>query len=357
MASIVSQDLNAVISSTDESSGSDFPIGSNAIKRRIFIGPLPERVIAHAESRPKRAKPNIGSVFSLTSDVPVDQAGHNVDKSEEVTRVLRDNAYKFFLHHGGKPDDWKEGEEADMIDELVQRWKTSEWGQLWGRRHRQQQNEPQSSAPNGWFGTSFEVGTLLGVDVIQIQGHLNSLAVRSRAPGASSMQRDNAAPLTTDQGTSAIQTFATPLTNTTQIDTDVTSSASINNQALQDVLVPATSRDSLLPSRTEGLATTPSQSGSQRIDPTPGIHIDPPLKAHEKGKAKVHYADTAMEAGLTTPGSVPPEEALGGTLVPNVSLAATVAPEAMTSPTPSEFRWGDIVLRGESSFYLLARNE
>lgn len=343
---VVPQDPNAVISSTEESSGSDFPIGSNAIKRRMFIGPMPERVIAHAESRPKRAKLNIGSVFSLTSDVP---AGHNVDKSEEVTRILRDNAYKFFLHHGGKPDDWKEGEEADMIDELVQRWKASEWGQLWGRRHHQQQSEPQGSAPNGWFGTSFEVGTLLGVDVIQTQGHLDSLAVRSRAQGTSIPS----SPLTIDQEISAVQ-------NPTKIDTDVTSSASINNQDLQDILVPVTSRDANGEHLTEELATGPSQSESQRIEPskypTPSIHIDPPPKAHEKGKAKVHYVDTATtstEAGLTT-GPVPPEETLGGTVYRNVSLAATVAPEALTSPTPSEFRWGDIVLRGVSSFHLFA---
>ena len=45
----------------------------------------------------------------------------------EVTCVLKDNAFKFFLHGGGKADDWREGEEQDLIDEFFVNGK----GRLW----------------------------------------------------------------------------------------------------------------------------------------------------------------------------------------------------------------------------------
>lgn len=318
----------------------------NTIQRRIFIGPMPESVIAYNEGhgQSRRAKLTISSMFSLSA--VTDQQHFRGDRNEELTRLLKDNAFNFFLREGGNADDWREEEEQDLVDELIQRWENSEWGQLWRRRH-QRQNETHSNAtPDRWFGTSFEVGTLLGVDILQSQGHLNAFSPRSGAtasgglhPPTTAFETFITAPSTVPQETAAsahvpeIANDATPVSSMTPL--PIISLADERHKYQSEILL----RPSMQTDRPKFLSETHQFMGNV------------------KGKAKVHYSNISEDNGPPTPGPAPPEEVLErtkATVDPNTSLAATIVPDSLSSPTPSEFLWGDIVLRGDyfsQSFY------
>jgi len=307
---------------------------------RIFIGPMPESVLARIEGQSRRSKLTIGSMFSLNADA--DQQ-HRGDRSEEVTRLLKDNAFNIFLHDGGNADDWREGEEQDMVDELVQRWEDSEWGQLWRRRH-QRQSETQPSATNRWFGTSFEVGTLLGVDILQSQGHLNTSSTLSGAVASG------------DSPTTAFGTAPSTIPQGPEIAGSAHFQEEMNYPVSSTPLLPVTALT------TERNPLHKAQSDSILLN-RPSVQNDGPKfpselsagqssKADLKGKAKVHYTNTLDNLGPSTPGPAPPEDVLErtkATVDPNTSLAATIVPDSPSSPTSSEFRWGDVVLRGDFS--------
>jgi len=362
MASIVvpegPQDLNDSLALTDAGPSSDLPSG-NDVQRRIFIGPMPERVIAQAvDNQPKRAKLNIGSVFSLNQDNTGRTSG---DNSEEVTRVLKDNAFEFFLHHGGNAEDWREDEEQDMIDELVRKWKKSDWGQLWERRH-QGQREAQNTSSNQWFGTSFEVGNLLGLDIMKSQRHLSAFTVQSTASKGTA-EADNP---DSDEQLGGFSTF--PATQVSQIDGDIPNPGSLNGaEEPGDGGFTPTSKTNLIPSGRyapdQPDNTSNPKPSSDRLsiplqdNATSELDSDQRLTAEDKRKAKVHYT-VEPEGGLDTiPGPAAPEEVLErtkATVDRNTSLAATI--DTLKSPTPSEFSWGDVVLRGDWFLYVSKQN-
>lgn len=330
------QELNDILALPDVDPGTDSPSGS-AVEHRIFIGPMRESVLAQKiDNQTKRAKLNIGSVFSLNQE----NIARRDDKSEEVSRILKDNAFKFFLHYGGNANDWNEDEEHDLIPELVHRWKGSEWGQFWERRH---QTELQSAVSNKWFGTSFEVGTLLGVGITQSQRHLvqsspsplETEVVASETGGDEELAR-------------ALSTF--PATNISHINADDSHPRLTNSGEEGYGIATPTSGTSLIPFDRPGNALNPESSSDvsnlPKLDKiaSPRLGSKRLLRAVENSKAKVHYLD---EDTIHVP--MPLEEVLEGTKTtvdPNTHLAVTFLPDNIKSPTPSEFSLGDIVLRG-----------
>ena len=79
---------------------------------------MPERIITQTlESQSKQTKLNI--VFSLNQE----NISHSTQDSEEIICVLKNNAFKFFLYHSRKADNWKEDKEQNLIDKLVHQWK------------------------------------------------------------------------------------------------------------------------------------------------------------------------------------------------------------------------------------------
>jgi hypothetical protein len=327
MASInIPQGLNDILALTDVHPSNDSPSG-NAPLRRIFIGPMPERVIAQTvDGQHKRAAAglSIGSVFSLSQENAGRSSG---DKTEEVTRVLRDNAFRFFLHDGGKADEWREDEEQeqDLVDELVRRWKRSEWGRLWERR---QQGEPAlgGGVPDKWFGASFEVGALLGVNVIHSSRHLDAFAV----PLSSSPKETGV--VTVEAGD--------PASSISRSDTD---DGGVNGGE-EGTLI---SREGLNPSFGDSSNPKRSADFSQADNSTfPGPDSDRRWSTEVKGKAKVHYMEPEDGVLDDVSGPAAPEDMPERTKAANTSLAPS-ALDTLKSPTPSEFSWGDIVLRGD----------
>ena len=122
--------------------------------RRRFIGPMPESVFSsevptNRQTKKKRGWFSSSSRASTTSQEDDDQC---------LRDVIKVHAYEFFKGHGGKDEDWGEQEEKSVREEMLRRWRQSEWGKL--RRAK------EGSTKNRWVGTSFDVGTFLGVNVL-----------------------------------------------------------------------------------------------------------------------------------------------------------------------------------------------
>ncbi|KAF8809576.1 hypothetical protein BYT27DRAFT_7094201 [Phlegmacium glaucopus] len=318
-------------------------VTGETLQRRIFIGPMPERVIAQTEAtQHKRSQLTIGSVFSLTQQ-PSDNI-HNTDKIEEVSRLLKEQAFHFFLHEGGKPEDWDEEQEQHLTDELVQRWKSSEWGQLWTRRHHRKK-ESQSIGGHQWFGTSFEVGTLMGVNVLQGKEHIVNLSAPC-IPARAEIDESSNNPLEANKSRFHV------------VSTGASSTSQVGGDALKSIpsveMTPTTSRTALLPPHRSDVMLPANESLSPsnnrqvasdtNISRASAISDNEPL-SNTKGKAKAVRYSEHPDPGFSSPNPVPHEEVLArtkSTTDVNTSLAASLAPQG---PISSDVRWGDVILR------------
>ena len=303
---------------------------------------MPEKVIAQTEAtQHKRSQFTFGSVFSLSQEQPDNT--HNIDKiEEEVSRIVKEHPFHFFLQEGGRAEDWNVEEEQHITDELVERWKSSEWGQLWTRRHHRKK-EPHSAGDYHWFGTSFEVGTLMGVNVLQGKEHVTNLAARCNAARDKIDDRSNNL-LGTD--TSQLYVASTNEPSTSRISGDaLDSTLSVEVTSME---TPVTSRTTLLPPRQSDTMSLKDESLSPNNDleirPTMSTNISrdsAQLLSIGKGKGKeVRYSDHPGP-GLSTPSAVPPEDMLKrtkSTVDSSASSAFSIAVQGLT--------WGDVILRG-----------
>ncbi|KAF9565683.1 hypothetical protein CPC08DRAFT_629344 [Agrocybe pediades] len=315
--------------------------------QRIFIGPMPEKVVSHHELQGKKKKITIGSVLSLGFDadddatIPVGRG----DKTEDVSRVLKENALRFFLHRGGDIADWGEEAERHMLNEMMNHWKESDWGQLWHRRHHRRKRDSRTESQ--WFGKSFEVGNLLGLNFMEEHGHLSD---RSRLL-PSNREPEPVVP----RDATLISNMSMYPTSTTGLQTFVTANSEFA-QVIPSIpnahTAPADSATQAY-TYTASLSTASSQTGllqKQRDDAIEGYAATQPslrlplVSSSAKGKAKVQFSETnARQSDPREP--VPAEEVLSrtkNTVDANTSMAATVTP--VENPEP-EFRWGDIVLK------------
>ncbi|KAJ7505417.1 Pleckstrin homology domain-containing protein [Mycena galericulata] len=161
--------------------------------RRVFIGPMPEKVVTQADTA--RAKKSRFRIRSSSTD----------DGDEDISQVIKDHAFAFFIQEGGNEDEWEETREQNVREEMLRRWRETEWGAIWSRR--KQDKEPKQA--KRWIGASFEVGNILGVNILdaepaesirdRMSNRSNRSARSSRRPGASSSNL----PLSTDEQAAA----------------------------------------------------------------------------------------------------------------------------------------------------------
>uniref|UniRef100_A0A8H7Y0N6 Uncharacterized protein n=1 Tax=Psilocybe cubensis TaxID=181762 RepID=A0A8H7Y0N6_PSICU len=336
------------------------PVGStpNDFHRRIFIGPMPEKVIAHTEGQGKKAKLTVGSVLSFSFD---NQNEHTkADKTEEVTQILKENAFRFFVHHGGNPDEWDDEEEQNLIEHMSKLWKESDWGQIWSRRHHRRKHDPQG-ANSRWFGKSFEVGSLLGMNVMHDADHIVNKSLKTGSERVSSKRShshvdpDGHSTSAARSTTSGMETFSTPRSSFMALpESDGVQPKESGSPVLNEATEAGSSTSSrtglLLKTRAE---TTNSGTPQRTIEIIPQSEVQQSSLVDPKGKARmVHYnEDTDGLTPTPTPasGPVPPETVLQrtkDTVDPNTSLAATLAREP-TSGSSEDLIWGDVVLRGD----------
>lgn len=244
--------------------------------RRIFIGPLPEKVVTQQEQLQSRA-------------------------NSFVTEAIKHNAFHLFISRGGRQEDWRETDEQNIVNEMMSRWQDSEWGRFWRRR---KENKHPKAQVTRWVGGTFEVGTVVeGVNLLQVP----SCIMGDGTP---------ASPFA-DEGT-----FITAHTDFSPRHSLGTSSKlpSVFNQNTSDS--PSSSTALLRPSlgrrqdaqpskaRSEPLrrpiVTLPSSFGAR----SDTHHLLKPLRRN-KGKAKaVHYADLVGSSVDVEPPPAPPKDVL-----------------------------------------------
>ncbi|TFK28020.1 hypothetical protein FA15DRAFT_678662 [Coprinopsis marcescibilis] len=319
------------------------------IARRVFVGPMPEKAILHMEREIKRMNITTGAI---TLQQLEDPGPHDV---EDVARMLRKQArrlvkkrHRFRRRDSGETrssmNDRSEGEETDeedwgeeeqnTVDELAQKWRESEWGQAWSRRHAHKHDSRQHASH--WVGGSFEIGCLLDVNVL----HPNHPPAK---PPAGGQERVPEITLTRPEELTAVQGHSSS-----------SPSVSIRNQDETSITgSPTDSRAGLLPSLLHHPA---SDSGvAQLHKPSPLVAVtrqtfsETAINAKALGKQRqVHYEDTSpveLAPSVRPPPSVPPIEVLERTesqMEPTTSHCAMVTPGTPTTP---DFQWGEVVMR------------
>ncbi|KAJ7156013.1 Pleckstrin homology domain-containing protein [Mycena crocata] len=271
------------------------------VPRRVFVGPMPERVVGIQAERKKRRF----------------RVGSTDDGDENISRIIKDHAFAFFIQQGGHEEDWEETREQSVREEMLRRWRESEWGAIWGRR--KQSKEPKQA--KRWIGGSFEVGDILGVNILQepaaasFRERLSNSARSTRSSRRPNASSSSHLPLSTGK-------HPPPLEATTSF---------FASDAGASILRPTMSAE-------DAGRRVQSDFG---VRPTLELSI-PPVKSDSHivvGKQRVHYAQSPIRE---EPSPAPPSEVLERT---SSELPATSA-EAMTEPAPHRHvPWGEVFMR------------
>ena len=301
--------------------------------RRRFIGPMPETVFAsevpaNRQTRKKRGWFSSSSRASATSQEDEDQC---------LRDVIKVHAYEFFKGHGGKDEDWGEQEEKSVREEMLRRWRQSEWGKL--RRAK------EGGTKNRWVGTSFDIGTFLGVNVLD-KDTLTTSPTSSppRSPAKSTH------PISIDTGTESVagETFVTAPDQLSP------RPPARKNGVASGTLTDLQNPSSYFPLPTPSEEQTPGdflQGSSGVMDRlhAPDVsslahsnatadHVITPSQTKGKGK-QVHYEDEVRDDGPTSPSEV---LARSGPEVAETSAGAVEA--ARVDSMPEE---DGVIMRGQ----------
>jgi hypothetical protein len=332
------------LSAGQPNSGNVKPDGTPAaihLNRRIFIGPMPEKLVSQTEAYAHKHRHR--GVFLGRSQTDEDDS---TERHTNVSQIIKDHAYRRFMSEGGRAEDWDEDEERGRSEELLRRWRESEWGTIWHGRHRQRHGEPQDSTPSRWVGGSFEVGNLLGVNVM---GDPSMVFVPSQEEEPildASKHPEN------QQPRSSVGLASTKDILVTAPPQPQFSPTSPKMAADQHSPSSTTSRTGLLQSQKSAMKK-PSLLNLGRpraLEPSPSQGTSS-SKSGSKGKKKVHYNERVGEHLI--PGPVSPTEVLGRTST-TVEPTTSAAASNQSSPglPPQEIAWGDVVLRGKSRLML-----
>ncbi|KAK0464663.1 guanine nucleotide exchange factor [Desarmillaria tabescens] len=269
------------------------------VHRRVFIGPMPEKL--------------------LSGEATTDQ-----DEERNLSQLVKNTAYRFFLLGGGNPDEWGESNESSVREEMLSKWRESEWGAIWNRKLAASSTVPDQK----WVGSSFEVGSFLGVNVLESMEAVAS--ARSSRKGMSDVHL----PLILEDEAEQLPSSALPVGDST---------ASANETFLENGTASGSSDgDNHSTSSATALLGRPNASRNRTssskahtdVIPRPIIKM-PSNKS--KGKQKVHYAEP-------TRNPVAPEEVLERCeqAVEETSAGAMATAAANAD---SDAEWGDVVMR------------
>ncbi|KAJ7254353.1 Pleckstrin homology domain-containing protein [Mycena haematopus] len=285
------------------------------LHKRVFVGPMPEKIVALSDSAARKSKKRRLRLGSSNDD---DEDGH-------LSRIIsREHAFAFFIQQGGNEEDWEEAREQSVREEMLRRWRETEWGAIWGRR-RQKKDPKQAS--KRWIGGSFEVGDILGVNILEepaesIRERMSNRSARSasRRPDASSSHL----PLLLDD---AASTFYTPGQGTSFFVADPSSSI-------------------LRPTLSVGTADDEGRRVQSDLGPRPTLEISTPQVKSDShiaviGKEReraVHYAESPVREEASP---APPSEVLER----SPSQLPDTSAEAMSTPDPPKRLPGGVVMR------------
>lgn len=342
--------------------------------RRVFIGPMPEKVLSQTEAQVRKnlQRGKRPWFYRSRASVDGDEADH-----DSLSGVIQDHAFQFFLSQGGKEEDWGENEEESVRQEMLRRWKDSEWGSIWKRRKRKV-HEPTSH----WVGGSFEIGNFLGVNILDEAHTGDSRHSTSSKRPSSSIRPDSSCKPGSSVGSGPYTTQTLPVVLTPAASTVITDPSQLKPTQSNTVpllstvsapgpsalLLPENDRTTIASRRPISDSSTtpllgpdsgqapPSKARSEMLRrPTISLSTHSPRNdadengisaptskrsAFIRGKGKtVHYKDPATESFPPAP----PAEVLArtGNAVQESSAGVTEA-----AVLRDEMVWGDIVMRG-----------
>lgn len=305
--------------------------------RRVFIGPLPERVVSQTEAHAHKHHHKRIFLGATRESSP--------DTQTDVSQVIKDHAFHFFVREGGKTEDWDAEQERSRTEELLQRWRNSEWGAIWHRRHQQRHGGLPGTTTSRWVGGSFEVGHLLGVNILD-----EPAAVEPTSHEEDLLLDIPEHPVDSETGRRDAFTISRHSSSTVPSQSHP-EPVSVSPETAAGTSPSPTSGTGLLASPT---AVVQSPSAEIRW---PGI-LEPSTSQTSSGKLKgkgekhVRYSEV-----LEVPGPAPPTEVLGrtsGTLDATTSAAASL--QSSPGIPPQDLAWGGVVLRGVPSYVYLRQS-
>ncbi|KAF9013461.1 Pleckstrin homology domain-containing protein [Cyathus striatus] len=297
--------------------------------RRIFIGPMPEKILTYTEQQAPKHK-------AASSIISSHHGGQEDDMDTKMKHIFKDHAYRFFLKQGGRPQDWGEEEERSTVRDMLERWKVSEWGQLLTHRN----HKKNTYQPSQWVGESFEVGSFLGINVLEgEQCHHSS----SGLPKTENLKHQPPPPSTT-----GMESFITVPSHPVTLLTHKNGHVTDERVSVAAVSTPATSRTALL--GPDHLADTSVAMGSASSRPLKKASVTIQNLGSVKGKGRAmpdapqdNTLDSAEEPAPSEPTKV--LERTPGLNLPNNTSAAAEHSVSISPVISSVSGWGDVVLR------------
>ncbi|KAF5369386.1 hypothetical protein D9758_002548 [Tetrapyrgos nigripes] len=323
--------------------------GPSHILKRFFLGPMPDSVLQREARQTAKRKSRLFPFSNDSSD------------SDEVSRVMKNYALRFFLNEGGREEEWGEQEEQGARERMLERWRESEWGQLISRNKNDKKDLKR--AATRWVGSSFEVGNIVGVNIFVEAEAMSRVSSRVSACSSPYLPMDSA----------AVQVIHNITTNGTGSDVPDPTETFVTAPCVPEVIA-APTIDQRQVSADEGEAGPSSASSSTallrpplslRVGSSPnGARSEPaipprksniripsfaksdvvPSKAKDKGKKAVRY-DLTPVSHSPSPSPVPasPADVLERTEsgILNTSAGA-MSTGAFASDHPET---GDVILR------------
>ncbi|KAI5829238.1 hypothetical protein K523DRAFT_41834 [Schizophyllum commune Tattone D] len=262
---------------------------------RYFIGPLPDKIVSETETRLERSR------FRTFLRLP--GSSEDDGSADAVSELVRDQAFNIYIREGGREENWGEDREDTVVDDLMRRWRDSEWARALSRRKGQAQAQR-------WVGTSFEVGNFLGSNVLAERMYsrsTRSLVSTPGRPSVSSPPQEPASPTTGQQSY-----FTAHTTNPTRRPSD-------GESFFSTALANDEDTSSTTPSNTKHPDNPPYRPRPHALSLQP--HTDTPLKSiislpslaihsdsavntpsapRTPNKRVVHYADSPVKSPKAT---------------------------------------------------------
>jgi hypothetical protein len=343
---------------------------------RLFIGPLPERLLLNAQRSVAKHVKGPRRLFAFNQSRPSPS-----DSDEPIEELINHYAYAFHLKLGGSEGDWNEEQENRVKYEMSRRWRESPWGRLW--RGRKDSPNARWVLPND--AGSFQVGDFLGLDMYAAEPASRSPRLAAVPIGGSPTEEGPSTSRRTPfdaPSTTAGDTFVTARSHTSPEPEPGVLPQSLENSPVSSNDVPA---DNSTTSLIRAVPDADRRPGRYRTHtgPTDGVSgLKPALKARALSSAK---SDGAVNGPTDTPRSsvrgkgkekkvvvclphdpsppAPPGEVLqrsGGEMQGTSAAAAEELQAATTSSAPSldvPDEYDDAKMRGEDIFlcYLVGR--
>ncbi|KAL0580133.1 hypothetical protein V5O48_001909 [Marasmius crinis-equi] len=358
------------------------------LHRRCFIGPMPEKVLPNPLSDKKGKK----RARTLRECDECDE------EESHLSHIIKENAFAFFLHQGGREEDWGEDEERSARKEMIRRWRESPWADAMRKRREDKRKRPA----NRWMGSSFEIGEIAGINVIQEadasrsflassmshQSHQSSfhgttsitpyLPLDAVVSQISQSPTQSRRPSHTQNISAGQETFVTAFSELqastssvpqVQVEADNDHPASPELSPSPEVAPPnsgeivSSSRSALLPPPAQTNADSTSPKGTPR---RPTLKLPSLLRGEgtskkenkkDKGK-KVHYdlspVSPATNSDLSPHEPAPPAEVLqrSGEEVQDTSAGAMSA-----SAELDDLHWGEVVMRDRMLVRILSSDQ